>query len=241
MFLLKKSYLILIFCCCLLCSLTLFANPSPKLTGRAAFISKLLKISDQSNAEILQQRSQLLSLYQLKKQGKSLSSDQKLWVAKLAKSYRIKDWSPETQSDWQNLISRVDIVPSSLLLAQAAVESAWGTSRFAREGNNYFGEWCYQKGCGIVPRRRPKNATYEVEKFASPKYSVQSYIKNLNTNRSYRALREKRLALRQANEPVTGYALASGLSKYSQLGSRYVGIVRSVIKKYDLNKKSELS
>ena len=95
------------------------------------------------------------------------------------------------------LLRRVDKIPASLALAQAANESAWGASRFAQDGKNFFGQWCYKDGCGIVPRRRVEGATYEVRSFESVMDSVESYIHNLNTFPNYQMLRRIRQQLRQ--------------------------------------------
>ncbi len=131
---------------------------------------------------------------------------------------------------------RVNVIPPSLALAQAANESGWGTSRFAREANNYFGQWCYETGCGLVPARRDKNKTHEVAAFESPKESVGRYINNLNSNRAYQSLRDIRSRLIANNEPVTGYALAAGLNRYSERGADYVSELRAMI---DYNKLSQ--
>lgn len=225
-------------CFCLLSfnSISAFAsNSSNSSSPRQAFISELLELSTQCNNAILAKRKELLSLYETRMNGIWLSSGHLAWVNQLAEKYQVKNWNPDNKHDWDVLLSRVDIVPPSLLLAQAAIESAWGTSRFAVEGNNFFGQWCYRKGCGIVPLRRPHGASYEVRKFPTPLESVKAYISNLNTNATYHDFREKRAELRQANQPLSGYALASGLDRYSQLGEKYVGMVRGVIARYQLS------
>jgi len=100
----------------------------------------------------------------------------------------------------------VDTIPPSLALAQAANESAWGTSRFARQAHNYYGQWCFEKGCGIVPDRRDANKSHEVAAFDSPRESVARYLHNLNSNSAYKSLRDIRSRLKAANKPVTGIA-----------------------------------
>lgn len=201
------------------------------------FITTLSQLSVKANQRILKKRKKIAQLEAVKTK---LTTNEKTWLAKTARSYKINDWQVNNKADWQKLLSRVDIVPTSLLLAQAALESAWGKSRFAKQGNNYFGQWCYEKGCGIVPLKRPAGRTYEVRRFSSIAASVNAYIKNLNTNRPYRELRAKRAALRAANESVTGYKLAAGLSHYSQLGERYVGIIRGMIKRYHLGSEHQV-
>ncbi|MFT5665547.1 MAG: Bax protein [Gammaproteobacteria bacterium] len=139
----------------------------------------------------------------------------------------------------KQLLSRVDVIPPSLAMAQGANESAWGTSRFAKKGRNYFGQWCYTKGCGIVPARREKGTNHEVRKFANVQQSVGAYIFNLNTGRVYQLIRKQRVEARKASVNPTGYDLAKGLIKYSQRREAYVKEIRSMIsynklvKKYD--------
>ena len=128
-----------------------------------------------------------------------------------------------------DLLSRVDEIPPSLALSQAALESAWGSSRFAREGYNLFGVWCYDPGCGMVPRRRTAGATHEVRIYESPKDSFESYIRNLNTSRFYVGMRTLRRDLRSQGKTLSGHDLAMGLTRYSQEGWDYVAKVQSLI------------
>ena len=127
------------------------------------------------------------------------------------------------------LLKRVDVIPPSLALAQGANESAWGTSRFAKQANNYFGQWCYSKGCGIVPARRNEGTKHEVRKFADAQGSVKGYIFNLNTGRVYAGIREHRVASRKAGKTFTGYELAEGLINYSERREEYVKEIQSMI------------
>ncbi len=120
------------------------------------------------------------------------------------------------------LLTRVDVLPPSLVLAQSANESAWGTSRFAREGNNFFGQWCFTRGCGMVPRARGEGAVHEVEAFPDAVVSVRSYLRNLNSHGMYQQLRDLRAGQRQKQEPVTGVLLAGGLKGYSSRGDEYI-------------------
>ena len=135
-----------------------------------------------------------------------------------------------TPAEWETLLRRVDVVPPSLALAQAANESAWGTSRFARDGNNYFGQWCFEQGCGLVPKRRDEGRAHEVATFSSPVESVERYMANLNTHDAYRPLRERREQLRESEAPITGIQLAAGLEKYSERGEEYIAELRSMIR-----------
>lgn len=209
------------------------AAASPLNVDKKTFVSELAKLSQGVNEHILSVREKVEQLWRIS--PKQLSKSNLEWLGNLAKTYRITNWNPLSEQDWQKLLSRVDIVPTSLLLAQAAIESDWGKSRFATKGNNLFGQWCYKKGCGIVPLQRPPGSTYEVRKFSSISDAINAYVLNLNTNPTYKILREKRAELRNAEQPITGYALASGLVHYSQLGAAYVNVVRSVIARYQFN------
>lgn len=123
----------------------------------------------------------------------------------------------------------MDQIPRSLALAQAAKESAWGTSRFAREGNNYFGQRCYSKGCGLVPDARQTNAKFEVRAFPSVQDSVQSYMNNINGHPEYAELRAYRTIQRQAGKPVSGIRAAESISQYSERRGAYVDEIQSLI------------
>jgi Bax protein len=155
----------------------------------------------------------------------------------LCKKYRIKC----NKDNFKTLfIEKVNIIPPSLALAQAANESSWGTSRFARKANNYFGEWCFTKGCGLVPSQRNDNQTHEVEKFETVFYSVKSYLHNLNSHPAYEELRVVR-----NNESFSGLSLSKGLSKYSERGHEYIKEINSMINynkltKYDTKMKEHL-
>ncbi len=139
----------------------------------------------------------------------------------LVKRYRVnKDASPLTQLN--ELLVRVDVVPMPLVLVQAANESAWGTSRFSRIGLNFFGIWCYQQGCGMVPGNRDTGAKHEVAAFKSLDEAVVHYFYNINSHNAYRVFRAIRFELRSKNQPLNPEILATGLLAYSERGADYV-------------------
>jgi len=125
---------------------------------------------------------------------------------------------------------RIDVIPTDLVLVQAANESAWGTSRFARQGYNFFGLWCFRKGCGFVPSRRKADAKHEVAKFPNLTRAVYTYLRNLNRHNAYRELRQIRANLRANNLPITGSDLAEGLVSYSERGHDYVEELQAMIR-----------
>lgn len=128
------------------------------------------------------------------------------------------------------LLSRVDIIPASLALAQAAEESGWATSRFALEGNAFFGQWDFS-GNGMKPKQqREALGNYGVAKFDSPLDSVEAYMFNLNTNAAYQNLRDLRGEMRSNDRHITGYELAATLDKYSERGEAYISGLRLMIR-----------
>ncbi len=198
---------------------------------QAAFFSYFLPLVRERNSEILATREKLAKWQD---DPESVDGWGRGDVQAVAADYGIEDFDPESQGDWQRLMRRVDVIPPSLALAQAANESAWGTSGFAREGNNFFGKWCFEKGCGLVPDERPPGKDYEVEVFASAEESLDAYMRNLNRHSAYSKLRHIREDLRSRAEPVTGTALAQGLDEYSAQGDEYVKFLRTLISNNNL-------
>jgi Bax protein len=122
------------------------------------------------------------------------------------------------------------MIPADLALVQAAKESGWGTSRFAREGNSFFGQRCNVKGCGLVPGGREPGETYEVAVFDTVDESVRSYIKNLNTHGAYRSFRRLRFRQRFEGSIPDGHTLAGQLPSYSERGVEYLHEIRAMIR-----------
>lgn len=194
---------------------------------KQAFFDYMTPVIEASNQRILLLRERLRSL-----DPDNLSRADQRWLDALSERYEVVAETPEERI--RILLRRVDVVPVSLALAQAAKESAWGTSRFAREGNNLFGEWCFSKGCGIVPANRAPGRTHEVRAFRSPGESIDSYLMNLNTHPAYRELRLIRQSLRKQGSSILGRELAKGLSRYSERGDIYVTEVQNLIASNDL-------
>lgn len=138
------------------------------------------------------------------------------------------------------LLRRVDEVPAALVLAQAANESAWGTSRFAREANNLFGLWTYKKDLGMVPAQRMEGASHYVRVFPDLRSSVRVYLFNLNIGHAYVDMRRARAALRLAGEALDAEHLAEGLTRYSERGAEYVAEIRRMISSNGLGQLGDL-
>lgn len=201
-----------------------FTSYSDTTEKKAAFFSFLYPRIVLANSRILIERDYLMSLAQ----KSDLSEDEQRWLNGHAKRLRI-DAEDGSKEQFALLSKRLDVIPPSLILAQAANESAWGTSRFATKGFNLFGQWCFSKGCGLVPRSRIKGANHEVAKFSSPFRSVRAYIQNLNRHPTYQELRNIRLQDRRGNAPLSGPELAAGLLGYSERGQDYVEEIRAMI------------
>ncbi len=153
-------------------------------------------------------------------------------LKKLAVKYRLIENAQSAVSEKlrSRLLQRVDILPPSLALAQAAEESGWATSRFAIEGNAFFGQWDFS-GKGMKPRQqRAELGNYGVARFATPLASVEAYMLNINSNRAYRKLRILRAQLRAENKTISGYQLATTLDKYSERGQAYIDGLQSMIR-----------
>ena len=134
------------------------------------------------------------------------------------------------------MAERVDAIPYSLAIAQAALETGWGTSSLARQDNNLYGMLCYDPGCGTMPTNRPPHLPYyEYATYHSPSASLRAYIRNLNSNPVYQELRDIRAQLREAGREMTGHALAAGLEGYSDEGDLYITKVRDIIRQNQLD------
>lgn len=199
-------------------------------TRKEAFFSYLTVYVETENQRIAETRTSLLPMWEVVRRGQRLSDVEYAEMLDIAEEYRLDAAELSDRQVLAELIKRVDVIPTSLVLAQAANESAWGMSRFAREGNNIFGQWCYDEGCGLVPNRRRENATHEVRAFSSVQASVSAYFRNLNTNRSYEDMREMRAQMRAQSRSLDSMVLARGLTRYSERGMAYVHELQDIIR-----------
>lgn len=197
------------------------------------FIASLLPEIKNINSDIMAERKQLLALEEKHDKKQKLSAKELAFLNNLSTHYKLNSTDFSKASTWRTLESRVDIIPPSLALAQAATESGWGKSRFAKQGNNLFGQSCFSRGCGIPPKTkaRPK---YEAQKFESITAAVRSYAKNLNTHAAYEKLRQLRYDARQKEEHPKGLTMAKGLVRYSERGDGYIRMINTMIHKYHL-------
>ncbi|MED5411099.1 MAG: glucosaminidase domain-containing protein [Pseudomonadota bacterium] len=189
------------------------------------------------NESIIRARNELKRYVAIADSGVEFSERERYWLLNLADDYRIESEKHSEREILNELMLRIDVLPASLALAQAANESAWGTSRFALQGNNVFGQWCYEAGCGIIPAQRKTGASHEVRSFETIASSVQAYFLNINTHASYSYLRDLRSRMRARNLPFDPMSLAIGLGRYSERGDNYVNEVQRIILQNDLRKR----
>ena len=185
---------------------------------KETFIKIVLPLVVAENEKILDDREKLKVLID----KKFTSDSEKQWLRQKLLEYKVK------KSDLKELMFRMDMIPVSIALAQAAKESGWGTSRFALEGNAIFGQWTWD-GQGIAPLKRDGNKNHKILKFPILRASVKAYKNNLNTHKSYFKFREKRKQLRAKNKNITGLALTETLKNYAQTGSEYTKILNQII------------
>lgn len=204
-------------------------------TKKKAFFDYIVPIIELVNREVQVERKFIEKLHNRPQSGHNADK-----LAQLAKKYDVLLDEPFEQIKIQ-LMLKIDTLPTALVAMQAANESAWGTSRFALDANNLFGQWCFTKGCGLVPSGRPEGKTYEVRKFKHPLDSVRSYFHNINSGWAYEDLRQMRAQLRQTNEELDPHQLAEGLIAYSTRREHYVAEIQQMIrvnKKYIENEES---
>ena len=191
---------------------------------KETFIKIVLPLVVAENDKILNDRVKLKRIT-----SKKMTTDkEKSWLRQKLREYKVKN------SNIDELEKRMDIIPVSIALAQAAKESGWGTSRFALEGNAIFGQWTWT-GQGIEPLNKGKNQAHKILRFPILRASVKAYKNNLNTHKVYSAFREKRSKLRNRNKKIKGTDLTDTLDKYAQTGKEYTKILEQIIKQNDLS------
>lgn len=206
-----------------------FASISDVTEKKRAFFAYLLPEIKRQNELVMQERHFIMSIDQ-KIQTQSVISETQLNKLKtLAKKYKLKE-NAELIDLVTSLLKRVDIIPPELVLVQAANESAWGTSRFAQKGYNFFGLWCFKKGCGFVPKQRDDGLDHEVAKFKNLPHAVNTYVRNLNRHYAYEQMRTIRYRLRTSQQKITAEALVHGLMSYSERGQDYIEELLNMIR-----------
>ena len=191
-----------------------------------SFVSIILPLILAANEEIGQRRSAIMRAAD----AQDMDSLQR-W----AKLYRVNTDDKSIEEIRMNILGRADFIPVSLALAQAAIESGWGTSRFARQGNALFGQWAWQASQGIKPAKA-SNSRAVVRSFPNLFGSVRAYMHNLNTHASYASFRERRKIMRGRPRTDLGFQLASHLDSYAEIGTAYVDKLRTLIRTNDFGR-----
>lgn len=204
---------------------------APHLTvqdKKRGFFFALAPLVLSANEDVAKERDQLSAL--LANASGAWSATDSQWLQDLAARYSVEGDLTDAGTQ-QTLMRRVDTIPTSLVLAQAATESGWGTSRFASAGNALFGQWTWSDE-GITPteQRTESKGNYKIRAFDTPKQSVRAYLHNLNTGHAYTDLRKHRQHMRAQDKPLDGIDMAEGLLKYSERGQAYVDELRALIR-----------
>tara|TARA_Y100001970_G_scaffold294097_1_gene446800 strand:+ start:3152 stop:4339 length:1188 start_codon:yes stop_codon:yes gene_type:complete len=192
-------------------------------TKKDTFIKIVMPLILDENDKILEDRKKLFKI--LGKQSNTMG--ERVWLKRRFKDYGIE------KEDIAELKLRMDIVPTSIAIAQAAKESGWGTSRFALEGNAMYGQWTYGDD-GIEPSQKDNSKDHKILKFPMLQSSVKAYMKNLNTHRGYKEFRSERAELRKKNKNISGINLVVYLYNYAQAGTEYVKTLKKIIEQNDL-------
>jgi len=187
------------------------------------FIQIVLPLILKENNNIRLDRKRIFSII-----NKSNNTDlEKKWLDKKYKQYGIPS------KDLSTLKIRMDEVPVSLALAQAAKETGWGTSRFAQEGNALFGQWTWS-GEGLKPKDADASEGHKVMKFNVLQASVRAYQRNLNTHSTYKGFRQERAKLRDKGKDLDSLILSKFLDQYAETGNQYVEVLQKIIKQNNL-------
>ncbi len=206
--------------------------------GHKAFIARFLPAIQKANNDILRQRNRILDIRDSIGDATHIPAAMARELNAYLRQYRLEviDTSAVLapsfpDSTFSRLLRRVDIIPARLAMAQAIIESGWGSSKFAREANNYYGIRCYREGCGMSPTGAD-SAGFYVKSYPSEAACIRDYLWNLNTGYAYRDLRSSRAAMREKKKPLDPVELAAGLTSYSSRGEEYTEMVNNIIKEY---------
>ena len=202
---------------------------------KSVFIAILLPIALRGNELVLEER-KLMKI--------AFSKNNIYQIERFSKKYKVKNFKKINFSNLNRLelkmlrielLNKINSIPISLILAQSIIESGWGASRFAQEGNALFGQWTWKNDDGIKPKEN-LDANFSVKNFDSLLDSVNSYILNLNTHTAYKELRNFRKSQYNTGKKITGNDMANFLDKYAEIGFEYVIKVKKMIKKNQLTK-----
>ena len=197
------------------------------------FIETLLPLISYQNQKIIVERGRLSEIYNSLDVQKTLHKDDMIFLENMAKKYLVNSKNKHKIDLVEELLQSVDIIPNSIVLAQAANESGWGSSRFAKEHNALFGQYTYDERNGVVPLRRDKGERYLIRYFSSIDKSVESYFKNINTHSAYEKFRQTRSKMNKKNIGLNVKLLMQHLDVYAK-DEFYVETINSIIETNNL-------
>ena len=200
---------------------------APQRDGsRAQFAANIRDLARAENARIA--AAQILISRALARQSGRTDGQIDLVLQQYQIFYRIDPDLPATEQQ-RLLAKRAQPIPEDLVVAQAAIESGWGRSRFATEAKNLFGQHCHWDGCGIRPKGVKTSSSLQVQRFATHAHAVQAYYRNINTHDAYQSFRDMRWTLIETAQPLQAPILAQGLEMYSEQSTRYVKQLKQVL------------
>lgn len=188
------------------------------------FITTMLPLILRVNSHITQDRDKLIHLLIKHQANAKLSTGDLYWINRKLADYKI------TNGDPKELLRRINIIPPSLALTQAAIESGWGTSRFAQKGNALYGQWTWGQSAGMVPKGREAGKTHKIKTFRFLIEAVEGYAHNLNTHKAYRGFREERAKFSPGAQDINVMPLLETLLSYSERGQDYVDTLKQIIR-----------
>jgi Bax protein len=198
-----------------------FAN---SISSKEQFLERIYELIEDENTQILKERE--FALNTIKNNFFDLLNDEELRnkLIYIKEKYKIDNLYSTVEYD-----KKINVIPPSLALAQAAVESAWGRSRFYKEANNIFGHWTYDKNNGLIPKNRDLGKKHLIKIFPSLRESVQAYMLNLNRNKAYKEFQEQRYIANLNSLKIDGLELSKTMNNYSGIAQKYLNILESVI------------
>ena len=197
---------------------------------KKVFLNHLYTMIEKENVQILRDRELIKNTLSNNLFNTNYHSDNFGKLLILQRKYRVK-----SILSLDEFLNKIDIIPPSLALAQAAVESGWGKSRFVKEANNIYGHWTFGEK-GLVPQNRDEDKKHKIRIFNSLQTSVRAYMLNLNSNRAYHLFRSTRTQLRNTNLAPTGNKLSHTMRNYSGIGNKYLKMLNNLIDKQKLSK-----
>lgn len=197
---------------------------------KAAFTAFMLPLIHDTQSQILSERRSLLEIERAYESNQRLNEMQWFQLRKLSEKYLRLDQPDPANADEliASLRLKVDVIPSDMTLAQAALESGWGTSYFARKGNNLFGMRCFRPGCGMRPRWSLTQLSYGYTRYATPRESIEAYMLNLNRHAAYENLRQQRSRQRADGSWPNSRSLSTRLENYAE-DPNYIRLIQRIL------------